>query len=131
MGGNKVQPSVIEADMAGVPDFESFKQNIGSCSAWSGNFGGRKRRAIGNALEDNEEVPSIMESGNGALTWVKTLVRRVRDGQSEINKSSKGKGKKNKNARKTKKGRNGKKGAKRKKGNKKGKGKKNKNARKT
>ena len=63
----------------------------------SGNFGGRKRRAIGNALEDNEEVifevhilslqivfffcpisnsyhiwqvPSIMESGNGALTWV-------------------------------------------------------------
>merc|ERR1711936_1567054 len=42
--GNKVQPSVIEADMAGLPGFDSFKDDINSCSAWSGNFGGRKKR---------------------------------------------------------------------------------------
>ena len=75
----------------------------------SGNFGGRKRRAVGDASEDTEEVvqkrwhecmictaffsqelcfkdcflmclklickvPSIMESGSGALQWVKFLL---------------------------------------------------------
>merc|ERR1711970_517927 len=103
--GNEVQPSVIEADMAGLPGFDSFKENINSCSAWSGNFGGRKRRAVGDASEDTEEVPSIMESGSGALQWVRSLVRRARsaepgngDGKKNGNgtgKKGKGKGRKN------------------------------------
>jgi len=103
--GKEVQPSVIEADMAGIPGFERFKDDINSCSAWSGNFGGRKKRAIGDAQEDNEEeVPNIMESGSEALQWVKSLVRRARSAEpAEIKKvknDKKGKKKKGKNARK-------------------------------
>merc|ERR1712203_933749 len=114
-----VQPSVIEADMAGIPDFDGFKNNINSCSAWSGNFGGRKKRAVGEAPEVNEEVPSLMESGNGALQWVKSLVRRARNAEPENGngkkkddgkgKGKKGKGKK-RNVKKEKKKNGGKKG---------------------
>merc|ERR1712051_127117 len=102
--GRQVQPSVIEADMAGLPGFDSFKENVNSCSAWSGNFGGRKRRAVGDASEDTEEVPSIMESGSGALQWVRSLVRRARsaepgngggknNGRNSAKRNGKGKGK--------------------------------------
>merc|ERR1711970_888423 len=116
--GNEVQPSVIEADMAGVPGFEIFKANINSCSAWSGNFGGRRKRAVG---EDTEEVPSIMESGSGALQWVKSLVRRARSAEPGNDKNEGGKEKKNKKGGK-KKGKKGGKGGVRKgkKGGKKG-----------
>merc|ERR1711936_1279574 len=107
--GKEVQPSVIEDDMAGLPDFDSFKDNINSCSTWSGNFGGRKKRAVGEASEETEEVPSIMDSGSGALQWVKSLVRRARsaepgngkgknDGGTQAKKGKKkgnGKGKRN------------------------------------
>jgi len=92
--GNQVQPSVIEADMAGLPGFDSFKDDINSCSAWSGNFGGRKKRDLGSEDEEMEEVPSIMESGNGPLQWVRSLVRNVRSAESE--KADKKKGKKGK-----------------------------------
>merc|ERR1712210_12000 len=106
--GRQVQPSVIEDDMAGLQGFDRFKENINSCSAWSGNFGGRKRRAVGDASEDTEEVPSIMESGSGALQWVRSLVRRARSaepkkgdkGKKVSNKDKgkgKGKGRKNRN----------------------------------
>merc|ERR1712172_446107 len=54
------------------------------------NFGGRKKRAIGEAPEVNEEVPSIMETGNGALQWVKSLVRRARNAEPEDGKGGKG-----------------------------------------
>jgi len=91
--GKNVQPSVIEADMAGIPDFDGFKREINSCSAWSGNFGGRKKRAVGEAPEVNEEVPSIMETGNGALQWVKSLVRRARNAEPGDGNGGKGKGK--------------------------------------
>merc|ERR1712110_577474 len=112
--GKEVQPSVIEADMAGLPDIDSFKDNINSCSAWSGNFGSRKKRAVGEASEDTEEVPSIMDSGSGALQWVRSLVRRARSaepGKGNRKGKGKGKGKKGKeNGVRGKKGRNGKKG---------------------
>merc|ERR1712209_15512 len=107
--GNQVQPSVIEADMAGLPGFDSFKDDINSCSAWSGNFGGRKKRDLGS--EDEElEVPSVMESGNGPLQWVRSLVRNVRSAEPG-KEDRKGKGKKGKKGR----------GRKAEKGNKKGK----------
>merc|ERR1711929_14639 len=94
--GKEVQPAVIEADMAGIPGFDNFQANINSCSAWSGNFGGRKKREVGDAPEDNEEVPSIMESGSGALQWVKSLVRRARSAEpGDGNGKGKGKGRKN------------------------------------
>jgi len=109
--GNKVQPSVIEADMAGLPGFDSFKDDINSCSAWSGNFGGRKKRDLGSEDEELEEVPSVMESGNGPLQWVRSLVRNVRS--AEPGKEEKKIGKKGKKGR----GRKAEKG----KGNKKGK----------
>jgi len=110
--GKEVQPSVIEDDMAGLPDFDSFKDNINSCSTWSGNFGGRKKRAVGEASEDTEEVPSIMDSGSGALQWVRSLVRRARsaepgkgDGQNKAKGNGKGKKGKKGNKGKGKKGR--------------------------
>merc|ERR1712088_493903 len=113
--GKEVQPSVIEDDMAGLADFDSFKENIKSCSAWSGNFGSRKKRAVGEATEDTEEVPSIMDSGSGALQWVRSLVRRARsaepgkgDGGKTLKKSSKKKNGNNKgNAKRKGKGRKG------------------------
>merc|ERR1711973_876592 len=114
--GNQVQPSVIEADMAGLPDFDSFKDDINSCSAWSGNFGGRKKRDLGSEDEELEEVPSVMESGNGPLQWVRSLVRNVRS--AEPGQGDK-KGKKGKGKGKGKKGKGGK--AKKGKGDKKGK----------
>merc|ERR1712141_613332 len=86
--------------MAGLADFDSFKDNIKSCSAWSGNFGGRKKRAIGEASEETEEVPSVMESGSGALQWVRSLVRRARNAEpgkdDNTRKGGKGKGGKGK-----------------------------------
>merc|ERR1712180_248478 len=96
--GNKVQPSVIEADMAGLPGFDSFKDDINSCSAWSGNFGGRKKRDLGSEDEELEEVPSVMESGNGPLQWGRSLVRNVRSAEpgKEEKKNGKKKGKKGK-----------------------------------
>jgi len=118
--GNEVQPSVIEADMAGVPGFDIFKANINSCSAWSGNFGGRRKRAVGDAPEDNEEVPSIMDNGSGALQWVKSLVRRARS--AEPGDGNGKNGKQAKKGQKKGKGKGGKNGAQKK--NRKGKGKK-------
>jgi len=120
--GNQVQPSVIEADMAGLPGFDSFKDDINSCSAWSGNFGGRKKRDLGSEDEELEEVPSVMESGNGPLQWVRSLVRNVRSAEPE--KEKKKNGKKGKGKDKGKKGKGRK--AEKKKGNKKGKKKGNK-----
>jgi len=108
--GNQVQPSVVEADMAGLPGFDSFKDDINSCSAWSGNFGGRKKRDLGSEDEELEEVPSVMESGNGPLQWVRSLVRNVRSAEPG-KEDRKGKGKKGKKGR----------GRKAEKGNKKGK----------
>jgi len=116
--GNQVQPSVIEADMAGLPGFDSFKDDINSCSAWSGNFGGRKKRDLGSEDEELEEVPSVMESGNGPLQWVRSLVRNVRSAEpGKDNKKGKGKKGKGKDKGKKGKGRKAEKG----KGNKKGK----------
>merc|ERR1719270_2789363 len=68
--------------MAGLPGFDSFKDDINSCSAWSGNFGGRKKRDLGSEDEELEEVPSVMESGNGPLQWVRSLVRKARRGKA-------------------------------------------------
>merc|ERR1712032_1583104 len=135
---------------AGIPDFDGFKDNINKCSAWSGNFGGRKKRAVGEAPEENEEVPSLMESGNGALQWVKSLVRRARNvepakgdgknnggkkrnrknkprkGKKEAKEGGKGKGNRKNKPRKGK-ARKGSKGSSRKKGGNKNKDKKKKN----
>merc|ERR1712130_405994 len=103
--GNEVQPSVIEAHMAGLQNFDSFKDNINACSTWSGNFGGRKKRAVGDASEDTIEVPSVMESGSGALQWVRSLVRRARNAEPGNEKCKVGK-----NCRKGKAGTKGKAG---------------------
>jgi len=124
--GNQVQPSVIEADMAGLPGFDSFKDDINSCSAWSGNFGGRKKRDLGSEDEELEEVPSVMESGNGPLQWVRSLVRNVRSaepGKKDENKGKKGKKGKGKRTQKGKGKTNANKKKRTGKGDKKGKGK--------
>merc|ERR1711928_248775 len=119
--GKNVQPSVIEADMAGIPDFDGFKREINSCSAWSGNFGGRKKRAVGEAPEENEEVPSLMESDNGALHWVKSLVRRARNAEPENGKGKNNGGKKRNRKNKPRKGKKEAKEGGKGKGNRKGK----------
>merc|ERR1712240_420444 len=107
--------------MAGLPGFDSFKDDINSCSAWSGNFGGRKKRDLGSEDEELEEVPSVMESGNGPLQWVRSLVRNVRSAEPDKEKkrnAKKGKGKGKKKGKK-----NGNKNNSARKGGNKGKGK--------
>merc|ERR1712180_466519 len=118
--GNKVQPSVIEADMAGLPGFDSFKDDINSCSVWSGNFGGRKKRDLGSEDEELEEVPSVMENGNGPLQWLRSLVRNVRSAEPEKENKEKGKKGKGRKAEKKKGKKKGKKNGNKKNGARKG-----------
>merc|ERR1712218_394059 len=73
---------------------------------------------LGSEDEELEEVPSVMESGNGPLQWVRSLVRNVRSAEpGKDNKKGKGKKGKGKDKGKKGKGRKAEKG----KGNKKGK----------
>merc|ERR1719481_403853 len=64
---------------------DGFDSDVGTCVAWSGNFGKRRRREAGMEVQgesqdtqDMEVVPGLMDTGRKALGWVRKLVRKVR-----------------------------------------------------
>merc|ERR1712112_494700 len=91
MGGvsddNVMDEAAIAADMEGLENQiqEQFNNDVGTCVAWSGNFGKRRRREAGMEVQgesqdtqDREVVPGLMDTGRRAMGWVRKLVRKVR-----------------------------------------------------
>merc|ERR1712240_132860 len=91
---NVMDEAAIAADMEGLEKDiqEGFLSDVGTCVAWSGNFGERRKREAGmEVLEEAKErevVPGLMDTGRRALGWVRKLVRKVR---SPGNRRSNGK----------------------------------------
>merc|ERR1711934_153241 len=79
---NKLDEAKIAADMAGVEKEiqAEFSENVATCVGWSGNFGERRKRSVGEAETVGAvgAVPSMMDTGRRAMGWVKNLVRKVR-----------------------------------------------------
>merc|ERR1712098_849976 len=98
--------------------------NIDKCANWNGDFSSRRKREVreNETEEEASNVPSVMERGSSALSWLQAAVRKVRsaepgpgNGNNKPGKKGKGRSKKrrgNRNAKKGKKGgkRNAKKG---------------------
>merc|ERR1711892_674827 len=136
VAGDAVAADVIKADLVGLESGmkSEFDGNIDKCAGWSGSFGARRKREAGETDETDEEVsgvPSLMESGSSALSWLRSAVRKTRSAEpgkaknnEENGNGKKGKGRR-KGERKTSKGKKPKgkgKGAGRNKNSKKGKG---------
>merc|ERR1712180_7675 len=95
---NVMDEAAIAADMEGLENGiqEGFNNDIGTCIAWSGNFGERRKREAGMEVQtqdtqDRELVPGLMDTGRRAMGWVRTLVRKVRSpgkGQGKGNKKN-------------------------------------------
>merc|ERR1712215_444471 len=92
---NVMDEAAIAADMEGLEKElqDGFLSDIGTCIAWSGNFGERGKREAGMEVQgetqDRELVPGLMDTERRAMGWVKKLVRKVRSpgtGQSKKNK---------------------------------------------
>merc|ERR1712142_930805 len=130
-GAGNLSPDAIKGDLAGLGTGEKaeFDDNIDKCASWNGDFSSRRKREVGENETEEEvsNVPSVMETGSSALSWLKAAVRKVRsaepakngnNGQGGKRKGKKGKkkgskAKKTNNKRKTRKGgqkKNGKKG---------------------
>merc|ERR1712098_76113 len=84
---NVMDEAAIAADMEGLDDQikDGFDSDVGTCVAWSGSFGKRRRREAGMEVQgesqdtqDMEMVPGLMDTGRRAMGWVKKLVRNVR-----------------------------------------------------
>merc|ERR1712115_407008 len=84
---NVMDEAAIAADMEGLENQiqEQFNDDVGTCVAWSGSFGKRRRREAGMEVQgetqdtqDRELVPGLMDTGRRAMGWVKKLVRKVR-----------------------------------------------------
>merc|ERR1712098_1006060 len=121
-GAGNLSPDAIKADLAGLATGEKseFDDNIDKCASWNGDFSSRRKREVGETETEEEvsNVPSVMESGNSALSWLKAAVRKVRSANPERrnqDKKSKGKKKKGKKKKKKKKKKKGKKKKKKKK----------------
>merc|ERR1711892_784162 len=136
--GDAVAADVIKADLVGLESGmkSEFDGNIDKGAGWNGSFGSRRKREAGETDTEVADVPSVMESGSSALSWLRSAVRKTRSAEPDKGKNNgengKGKGKKDKgkNAKKggnrnTKKKKNGKGGKKRKGGNRNTKKKKN------
>merc|ERR1712240_978488 len=102
----KLSPDAIKGDLAGLGSGEKaeFDDNIDKCANWNGDFSSRRKRDVGENETEEEfsNVPSVMESGNSALSWLKAAVRKVRSANPA--KNGKGKGGKGKKTKKSKKG---------------------------
>merc|ERR1712180_155214 len=92
---NVMDEAAIAADMEGLEKEiqDGFLTDVGTCIAWSGNFGERRKREAGMELQeetqDRELVPGLMDTGRRAMGWVRKLVRKVRSpgtGKSKKNK---------------------------------------------
>merc|ERR1711892_788432 len=130
VAGDAVAADVIKADLVGLESGmkSEFDGNIDKCAGWSGSFGSRRKREAGETDTEVADVPSVIESGSSALSWLRSAVRKTRSAEPDKGKNNgengKGKGKKDKgkNAKKggnrnTKKKKNGKGGKNRKGGN--------------
>merc|ERR1712240_628680 len=104
---NVMDEAAIAADMEGLENQiqEGFLNDVGTCVAWSGNFGERRKREAGMEVQVGtssfELVPGLMDTGRKAMGWVRKLVRKVRspgnrdsrkDDISNKKKGGKGKG---------------------------------------
>merc|ERR1712098_793775 len=99
--GNVMDEAAVAADMEGLENQiqEQFNNDVGTCVAWSGNFGERRKREAGMEVQgesqDREVVPGLMDTGRRAMGWVKKLVRKVRspgkEGPKKNKKCNKGK----------------------------------------
>merc|ERR1711962_686268 len=99
---NVMDEAAIAADMEGLENGiqEGFNNDIGTCIAWSGNFGKRRRREAGMEVQtqdtqDRELVPGLMDTGRRAMGWVRKLVRKVRSPGDKKPRKEKCKKKKN------------------------------------
>merc|ERR1712240_646160 len=105
-GAGNLSPDAIKGDLAGLGTGEKseFDDNIDKCASWNGDFSSRRKREVGENETEEEvsNVPSVMESGNSALSWLKAAVRKVRS--AEPAKNGKGRGGKGKKTKKSKKG---------------------------
>merc|ERR1712058_123587 len=106
-GAGNLSPDAIKGDLAGLGTGEKseFDDNIDKCANWNGDFSSRRKREIGENETEEEvsNVPSVMESGSSALSWLKAAVRKVRSAEPAKNGNN-DKGGKGKNAKKSKKG---------------------------
>merc|ERR1712115_106716 len=92
---NVMDEAAIAADMEGLEDQikDGFGSDVGTCVAWSGNFGERRKREAGMEVQgetqDREVVPGLMDTGRRAMGWVKKLVRKVRSPGTKSSKKEK------------------------------------------
>merc|ERR1711962_1614630 len=81
---NVMDETAIAADMEGLENQiqDGFLSDVGTCVAWSGNFGKRRKREAGMEVQGEtpkrELVPGLMDTRRRAMGWVRTLVRKVR-----------------------------------------------------
>merc|ERR1711942_531099 len=116
-GAGDLSPDAIKADLAGLETGAKteFDGNIDKCASWNGDFGSRRKREAGDSETEEEasNVPSVMESGSSALSWLKAAVRKTRSAEPGNGGKKNGRKSKNnkrkRNQRKAKKGRSGKK----------------------
>merc|ERR1711892_474830 len=100
VAGDAVAADVIKADLVGLESGmkSEFDGNIDKCAGWSGSFGARRKREAGETETDTEvaDVPSVMESGSSALSWLRSAVRKTRNAEPDKGKNNgeNGKGKK-------------------------------------
>merc|ERR1711875_14648 len=123
-GAGDLSPDAIKGDLAGLESGTKaeFDANIDKCASWNGDFGSRRKRETGETETEEElsNVPSVMESGSSALSWLNAVVRKTRSadpkkpkGKKARNgkgkrKAKKGKGKNNPNRRRKSGGRSSK-----------------------
>merc|ERR1711892_1542320 len=112
VAGDAVAADVIKADLVGLESGmkSEFDGNIDKCAGWSGIFGARRKREAGETETDTEvaDVPSVMESGSSALSWLRSAVRKTRSAEPDNNKKNSRKSKNSKGGKNPGKGRNGK-----------------------
>merc|ERR1712098_513845 len=95
MGDNVMDEAAIAADMEGLENQiqDGFLSDVGTCVAWSGNFGERRKREaemeVQGESKDREVVPGLMDTGRRAMGWVRKLVRKVRSPGKEGPKKNK------------------------------------------
>merc|ERR1711962_904312 len=92
---NIMDDAAIAADMEGLEKEiqDGFLTDVGTCVAWSGNFGERRKREAGMEVQgetqERELVPGLMDTGSRAMGWVKKLVRKVRSPEKGESKKKK------------------------------------------
>merc|ERR1712123_292133 len=88
VAGDAVAADVIKADLVGLES--------GMKSEFDGNIGARRKREAGETDTEVADVPSVMESGSSALSWLRSAVRKTRSAEPDNNKKNSRKSKNSK-----------------------------------